>query len=416
MYYNKKHNEIVINRKGNYEYIGSYHKNEITLDGKNKKSNYNYIRIKCLYCSKEYDIQLSSFKRGDNCTNCCNSYENSFAYYIQVELGEGLNKYWDWEKNTVNPYLISKHNNFKIWIYCQNKDYHNDYGGYLTTTSDFYNGRRCPYCTNRKVHPKDSFAQWGIDTFGDDFLEKYWSSKNTLNPFELAPKGDTNTIWILCQEKDYHNDYGGYLVSPCHFVRENSRCPFCSNHHGKVHRLDSFGYLYPEKLKYWSKNNKKSPYEIAPKSGEKFKFICEKCGKEFQRKLSNLNFDNCGVICDDCGSSQLEQKTKEILDKYNIKYKREVKFNNLLGINNGNLSYDFYLFQHNLLVECQGQQHERYIEGFHKDYKDFEKQQEHDRRKREYAKNHNIELLEIWYWDFDNIENILSNKLDLKSK
>ena len=43
----------------------------------------------------------------------------------------------------------------------------------------------------------------------------------------------------------------------------------------------------------------------------------------------------------------------------------------------------------------------------------FARQQEHDRRKREYAKQNNIDLLEIWYWDYDNIEDILSNKLNI---
>ena len=60
-------------------------------------------------------MELYSFARGNKskCNYCCNSYENSFAYYIQVELGESLNKYWNWEKNTVNPYLINKNINKK---------------------------------------------------------------------------------------------------------------------------------------------------------------------------------------------------------------------------------------------------------------------------------------------------------------
>ncbi len=41
------------------------------------------------------------------------------------------------------------------------------------------------------------------------------------------------------------------------------------------------------------------------------------------------------------------------------------------------------------------------------------KQQEHDRRKKQYAKNHGIKLLEIWYWDFDNIENKLKKHFDI---
>jgi hypothetical protein len=59
----------------------------------------------------------------------------------------------------------------------------------------------------------------------------------------------------------------------------------------------------------------------------------------------------------------------------------------------------------------KGKQHEKYCKGFHKSKKDFKTQQEHDKRKRKYAKDNKIDLLEIWYWDFDNIENILDNNL-----
>lgn len=86
MYYNKEHKKIVKDR--GYKYIGSYKVDEITIDSKNKNKKYYYIRVKCLYCGKEYDTGLIHFKNGTNCTNCCNSYENSFAYYIQQELKE----------------------------------------------------------------------------------------------------------------------------------------------------------------------------------------------------------------------------------------------------------------------------------------------------------------------------------------
>ena len=44
--------------------------------------------------------------------------------------------------------------------------------------------------------------------------------------------------------------------------------------------------------------------------------------------------------------------------------------------------------------------------------KQFEIQQEHDKRKQEYAKAHDIKLLEIWYYDNDNIEEILNKELN----
>ena len=407
MYFNEKHKERVENRGDGYIYIGSYHKNETTIDGKKSKS---HIRVECPYCGKEYDVRLDLFQNGVKCSNCCNFYENSFAYYIQQELKEPLNKYWDWEKNIVNPYHISKATSqLKIWIKCDKTDYHGSYSIYV---SNFYKNNRCPYCTNTsgKVHPKDSFGQWLIDTYGNNAIEKYWSPKNKLDPFEIAPQSRKH-IWMLCQEKDYHNDKGGYKII-CHAFYNGSRCPYCVTHHGKVHPKDSFGTLYPEKVKYWSKNNNKSPYEVTFGSHSKYKFICEKCGNEFERSLHTLNRRDTGVVCRDCNSSQLETKTKNILEKYNIKYNSQVEYNDLIGLGSGNLSYDFYLPDYNLLIECQGIQHEKFTKGFHKTEECFIKQLEHDKRKRNYAKEHNINLLEIWYYDIDNIEEILIKELN----
>ena len=408
MYYNEEHKKLVEERGDGYTYIGSYHRNEETIDGKNK--NKINIRVKCPYCGKEYDVDIYSFRDGVECTNCCHKYENSFAYYIQQELQEPLNKYWDWEKNDLNPYCISNGSSTKyIWIKCTKKDYH---GSYKTTVCGFIRGGRCPYCTSKggKVHPKDSFGQWLIDTYGEDAIKKYWSFKNTLNPFEIS-KNNNKKVWMLCQEHDYHNDYGGYKTKASHFVR-GRRCPYCINR--KIHPKDSFGALYPEKAKYWSLNNKKSPYEVASYTNKKYKFICEKCGKEFEKVLNSLNQKDIGVVCKDCNNSQLEDNTKNILNKYNITYEREFTFDGLIGIGGQSLRFDFYLPDYNLLIECQGIQHKEWQETWiTKD--GFERQLEHDRRKRAYAEKHNINLLEIWYYDINNIENILIEKLYIKN-
>ena len=401
MYYNKEHEKRVEERGDGYEYIGSYRCKEVTIDGKNKKRNDSYIRVKCPYCENEYDIILNSFKKGAKCTKCCNKYENSFAYHIQVELQEPLNKHWDWNDNELNPYHIYKNSTKKVKIKCIKKDYH---GNYSIDPHHFYAGKRCPYCCSfhGKVHPKDSFGQWLINNYGEDAIEKYWSSKNTIDPFTIAPQSNKK-IWILCQNKDYHNDNGGYKTTVRNFYYGN-RCPYCSSQ--KVHPKDSFGKLYPDKAKYWSKNNKKSPFDVLPYSNKKYKFICEKCGGEFKRSLDYLNVNSTGVICRECRSSQLEQATKKVLDRYNIKYHREYSYNDLIGVSNGLLRFDFYLPDYNTLIECQGIQHEKWQEGWQTE-KDFEDLQIHDQRKKDYCKIHNIPLIEIWYYDIDNIENIL---------
>ena len=105
MYFNEEHKKIVEERGDRYIYIGSYKYKEITIDGKKSKS---HIRVKCPYCEEEYDIRLDHFKNGSKCPNCCHSYENSFAYHIEIELNENLDKYWS-DKNILNPYHIYKH-------------------------------------------------------------------------------------------------------------------------------------------------------------------------------------------------------------------------------------------------------------------------------------------------------------------
>jgi hypothetical protein len=413
MYQNEEHKRGVIERGDGYEYIGSYKLNEVTIDGKNKKHNATYIRVKCPYCRSEYDVALSSFvgKLKTKCTNCCNTYENSFAYYIEKELNEKLEDYWDFEENGrrgINPYCVTKHNSsIKISIWCKNKWYH---GSYFTTTSHFTENKRCPYCANQKVHPLDSFGQYLINTYGKDAIKKYWSDKNINSPFKIS-KGSGKPIYLYCQDKDYHNDYGGYSVVPYQFMR-GDRCPYCTHKSGKVHPKDSFGNLYPEKAKYWSPNNKKSPFEVTSRSGKKYKFICEKCGEEFERDLANLNRNNIGIVCKKCNSSQLETKTKNILEKHNIKYEIEKSFFNLYGVGGKLLRFDFYLSDYNLLIECQGTQHKSWQKTW-VTKEDFERQLEHDKRKKQYAKENNIDLLEIWYYDIDNIENILMHRLNL---
>ena len=131
---------------------------------------------------------------------------------------------------------------------------------------------------------------------------------------------------------------------------------------------------------------------------------CDICNWEWYSSPDNLINNKRG--CPNCKKSLGELSIKNYFDKNNIYYISQYKFDDLLGVNGRNLSYDFYLPNYNTLIEFQGEQHEKPIKYFGgEEY--FEIQQEHDKRKQDYAKNNNIKLLEIWYWDFDNIETIL---------
>lgn len=143
--------------------------------------------------------------------------------------------------------------------------------------------------------------------------------------------------------------------------------------------------------------------------------LCLKHG-EFKISWSNLNkFEGCPI----CNSSAGERRILSYLYNNNIKFTRTKTFDDLIGLGNKKLSYDFYIPDLNLLIEHQGEQHEHPVIFPNMTekvaLKNFKKQQEHDRRKREYANMKNIELLEIWYYEFDDIEVVL-DKMFNKTK
>ena len=137
--------------------------------------------------------------------------------------------------------------------------------------------------------------------------------------------------------------------------------------------------------------------------------LCKKCNNTWSPTPHSLLGKKSG--CPVCAESKGEKRVEKFLLSHNLEFQRQVKFDDLLGINNGLLSYDFYLPKYNLLIEYQGEFHDGKIKsGYNKNY-DFSIRQEHDERKYQYAKYKKINLLEIWYYDFDNIESILERNL-----
>lgn len=391
-----------------YELIDVYLKGDVL---NNKTINKAKIKIKHKYCNNIHYIEpYNFFNRDRECVHCCGSYENSFAYYIEQELREPLDKYWDFEKNTVNPYHISKNRNAKnskgentkVWIKCTEKDYHESYE---ISCNSFVAGNRCSYCGSHKTHPKDSFAQYHIDNTDKDFLTKYWSDKNAIDPWTISPYSHKK-VWLKCQEKDYHNDNGGYEINCANFTNGN-RCPYCNTFASKkVHPLDSFGYKHFDKAQSWHPDNKISPFRVAPGSNKKYKFICPDCDHVWSPYLSNILR---GCWCPECSTSKGEKRILSWLKLNNINYKyNEEYFDNLKGINDGTLRPDFILPDHKIWIEYDGEFHyENIYDGCN-----YETLKIHDKKKNKYAKEHGWKLIRIPYWDFNNIEEVLNKHIN----
>ena len=143
---------------------------------------------------------------------------------------------------------------------------------------------------------------------------------------------------------------------------------------------------------------------------KKVKVQCLKCKYDWETTAEHL----LGYTgCPSCKKSHGEEEIKRYLERNKIEYQWQKKFNDLYGDYTRRLSYDFYLPKYNLLIEYQGKQHYFPIKLFG-GKEGFKRRKKYDNKKRLYAKNNNINLLEINY--NDNIEEKLNIYFKTKSR
>ena len=149
--------------------------------------------------------------QGNNgkCKSC-----NSVGQWIINKYGDnGLNLYWDYKKNKTSPFNISYSADTKVWIKCQEKDYHESYN---ISCTHFTTGHRCPYCSHTKIHPLDSLGKLYPQVLN------IWSDKNKKTLYKYSG-GSKKKVWWKCPNK-IHEDY---LRSIVESKRANFRCPVC---------------------------------------------------------------------------------------------------------------------------------------------------------------------------------------------
>jgi hypothetical protein len=255
------------------------------------------------------------------------------------------------------------------------------------------------YKNARKIYHTNKFTLYNINL---------WCKLND-KPFQLIStewKGSSSKLQWKCLKEDcgeiFEMNWGD--------ISQGHGCGYCSGK--QVGMSNCLATKNPELAKEWhpTKNGDLTPYDITSGSCIKIWWLCPECGNEWEASNDKRHGSNRG--CPRCNYSSGEKQIEYILNSASIYNVSQKTFDDLRGVGNGLLSYDFYLPYYNLLIEFQGEQHERPFDYFGGEEK-FIIQQEHDRLKRLYALDNNINLLEIWYYDFDRIKEILHKKLQL---
>lgn len=225
--------------------------------------------------------------------------------------------------------------------------------------------------------------------------------------FDVNPNIEVIGEYIQCKKKieckcKIHNEI--FFATPDHLIQGETGCKQCVQDKYHIGGLKS-NEQFMNEMKIIQPNIR----VIGKYDGAKTRIDvqCIKCGHKWSPVASSLV---SGFGCPNCASSRGEKRIKEFLNDKNIDFEYQKNFDDLRGVGGGLLSYDFYLIKYNLLIEYQGEFHDG--TAWQQTEIDFLRQQEHDKRKKNYTKRNNIGLLEIWYWDYDNIEQILNEVLN----
>ena len=359
---------------------------------------------------------------------------------IKIKKGENdlfttnpeLKNEWDFSRNVLDPYTLSKGMLIKVWWHCEkNHVFEASISNYVSKKTG------CPYCSgklpikgendletlypeiakewdyikNVNSFPSDfrsnsTYNAWWLckeghsyqttinkrvlrkhgcpycsghrvlDGFNDLFstnpeLINQWDyTKNLINPKNIS-RGSSIKVWWLCKEGH------SYLSSPLNRINGKHGCPYCSNS-SVLTGINDLLTLYPEIAKEWhpTKNMNLQPQDVFSRSGKKVWWLC-KYGHEWEQ---SPHLRTAGRGCPIC-SNEIHVSFPEKAIYYYLKK----SFNNVLANYNPGWNYqgniDIYLPEFSLGIEYDGKR-------WHQDV-------QRDLMKNKMCEHNNIKLIRI---------------------
>ena len=253
-------------------------------------------------------------------------------------------------------------------------------------------GQGCPICFGTPKKSTDEFIKNITDKFGDIF---------DTSKINYVANNIKVTIGCKNHKDDYKADSNGifwFEKTPNAFLTQVNPCPRCSSTARydtedfiyRANKIHNFTYLY-DKI-------------VVTNCRNKVTITCREHGDFQQSPIKHLS----GQGCQKCFNSLGENAILAFLKKNNITFSQKKIYDGLIDVLP--LSYDFFLPDKNILIEYNGEQHYKPVDIFGGE-EQFKIQVLHDNLKKEYAEKNCIKLVVIPYWDFKNIDAILTEKI-----
>ncbi|OJE17835.1 hypothetical protein A9490_13680 [Bacillus thuringiensis] len=257
--------------------------------------------------------------------------------------------------------------------------------------SNFLKGQRCPSCAleiraGKRRRTTEQFVLEVYHLVGEEYtvLGEYTNSQSPIT---------------------MKHDVCGYVynVIPNNFINHGHRCRKCAG-------------LIPKTIEDFKKEVfelEKDNYTVLGNyvnTDTKIEIKHNKCGNIYA--VTRWHFLE-GKRCPRCKASKGETAIAKWLDEHKIKNNHQHKIDECKNINP--LPFDFAVFLKDkplILIEYQGEQHYIPID-FMGGEEGLEQRKVNDAIKKRYCKENNIALIEIPYWEFERIDEILTKELDM---
>lgn len=235
-------------------------------------------------------------------------------------------------------------------------------------------------------------------------------SKHTIKELEETSYGSHKLFNFRCTNTDIKCDCHRWTTTFNHRTGINkTNCPYCSNNKVCIH--NSLKVLYPELMKEWNfEKNNEDPSTLSKHSNKIVWWKCplNNCSYKASIDSRTVRLTQCKICTN---TSSMEQIAHKILNKLNIRYSTNKKYEDCKNIKC--LPFDIYLesdnkdTKYNSIIELDGIQHFIRNEFYHKTEEDFKFHEQKDIKKNKYCKDNNIDLLRISYSETSNIEDII---------
>lgn len=256
----------------------------------------------------------------------------------------------------------------------------------------------CNSCKGKKIGNTviQKYSKSAMDYFYNYCKERGYTPISTDKTYT----GVDGTVEFICPK---HGKQSIIFRS----MYNSSGCPKCGIEKNADHRRLSIDKArqYIESL---NNNTWLNPDEYINSQEKNLKIRCGSCGKTYITRMTAYKYINTGK-CPVCGQkrSRAEYRIATFLEKNNVNFIQEKYFEDCKD--KQALLFDFYLPDYNLCIEFDGQQHFEPKFGIDS----FVTTKLHDAMKDNYCRWNKIDLLRISYLEGNNIEQIISEKLNL---